>query len=586
MSVRYRLLTLAATLLAVLGLATPAVAAPPGRPDRVEALLKSMTLEEKVGQLFVTYAYGTTADTTDPTAVAQNRQLYGVDNGAQLVSKYHLGGVIYFTWANTLTDPTTIATLSNGLQSAAATSGAKIPLLTTIDQEGGRVVRIGAPLAVSPGNMALGASFDPRLTFDAYRANAQQLRALGINVDDAPVVDTNTNPANAADGSRAFGDTPLQTSVLGASAVLGLQSQRVAAVAKHFPGLGSTEVNTDDGIAVSDQTRAQFDKYDLPAFRAAIKAGTDQIMAAHIVAPALDPSGAPASLSKPMVTGILRDKLHYDGLVVTDALDAQALQNYTVPQRVVLAVKAGVDQLLMPPQFDSAYKAILDAVRSGDISTARIDQSVRRVLTAKEKLGLFGGAQVDAAKAAAAVGTPAQNRAMDTASARGVTLYRNDGTLPLAPNSGKKVLVTGYGVSTGATLTAAIAAKGVSATNVYTGSAPTDATIAKAVAAARTSDYAVVISNDAWGDARQRTLAAAVQATGTPTIVLAVGAPYELGYAPSTPTFLASFGYQATSLRAAADVLFGTAPTGRSPITIRTPDGARVVAPLGYRARY
>ncbi|GAB2456026.1 glycoside hydrolase family 3 protein [Jatrophihabitans fulvus] len=562
---------------------TPAAAA----PDRVTQLMKSMTLKEKIGQLFVTYAYGTTADTTDPAAVKQNQTLYGVDNGAQLVRKYHLGGVIYFTWANTLTDPRTIATLSNGLQHAAVTSGAKVPLLTTIDQEGGRVVRIGAPLAVAPGNMVLGAGRDTQRTYDTYRATAKQLNALGINVDDAPVVDTNTNPNNAADGSRAFSDDPQLVATHGAAAVKGLQDSHVAAVAKHFPGLGSTSVNTDDGVAVSNQSRADFEKYDVPPFKAAIAAGTDQIMAAHIVAPALDPSGKPASLSKPMVTGILRKQLHYNGLVVTDALDAQALQDYTVPQRVVLAIKAGVDQLLMPPQFDSAYNAILDAVRSGDISRARIDQSVRRVLTAKQKLGLFDSHEVDETRAAARVGTVGQLATMKAAAAHGVTLYRNaDRTLPLAPNSGKKVLVTGYGVSTGATLTADIAAKGVQATNVYTGSAPSDATIDKAVAAAKQNDYAVVISNDAWNDPQQRKLAAAVEATGTPTIVLATGAPYELGYTPNTPTFLASFGYQAPSLQAAADAIFGANPSGRSPITIRTPDGKSVVAALGYRLRY
>ncbi|WP_159440906.1 glycoside hydrolase family 3 protein [Jatrophihabitans endophyticus] len=567
----------------------PADAAPRGahRPDRVGQLLRSMSLEEKVGQLFVTYAYGTTADTTDPAAVAQNRELYGVDNGAQLVAKYHLGGVIYFTWANTLTDPATIATLSNGLQRAATTSGAKVPLLTTIDQEGGRVVRIGAPAAVSPGNMTLGASFDPRLTYSAYRANAEQLRALGINVDDAPVVDTNTNPANAADGSRAFGDTPLQTAVFGAAAVRGLESRDVAAVAKHFPGLGSTEVNTDFGEAVSDQTRAEFERYDLPAFRAAVAAGTDQIMAAHIVAPALDPTGAPASLSKPMVTGILRDKLHYDGLVVTDALSAEALHDYTNTQRVVGALQAGVDQLLMPTDLADGIDAVLAAVRSGEISTQRIDESVRRVLTAKQKLGLFDANQVDVAKAAASVGTVAQHRTMATAARRGVTLYRNSaGTLPLAANPGTKVLVTGYGATTSTTLTADLQAKGVQATRVYTGSAPSDAAIAAAVTAAKDADYAVVISNDAWGDAQQRALAAQVRATGTPTIVLAVGAPYELGYAPETPTFLATFGYQADSLQAATDVLFGAQPSGRSPVTVRTPDGTSVVAKLGSGLRY
>ena len=561
-----------------------AAAAPAGGADPVARLVRSMSLEDKVGQLFVTYAYGATAATTDPSDVAQNRALLGVDTAAQAVQRYHLGGVIYFGYSGNLVDPTQVATLSNDLQTAATTSGPRIPLLISTDQEGGNVTRIGAPLAVSPGNMAIGASFDPRVAYATNQATGQQLRALGIRVDDAPVIDTNTNPANAADGPRAFGDTAAQTSIGGAAAIAGLQGTGVAATAKHFPGLGSTEVNTDFGVATTDRSRADFERYDLPAFHAAVAAGTDEIMAAHIVAPALDPSGAPASLSAPMVTGILRNQLHYDGVVVTDALDAEALQEYSNVQRSVLALQAGVDQLLMPPDLAGAVAGVLAAVRSGELSTARIDQSVTRILRLKSKLGLFSANRVDVGKVASSVGTAAQVAAMTDAAQRSITLYRNDGTLPLA--RGKRVLVTGYGVTTGQTLTADITAKGATTTRVYTGSAPSEAAIAAAVAAARSNDVAVVVTNNAWSDPAQRDLVQRLQATGTPTVVLAVGAPYELGYLPDVRTFVASYGYQPVSLQAATDVLFGRSPTGRSPITIRTPDGASVVASLGSGLRY
>ena len=226
----------------------------------------------------------------------------GVDNAAELVSTYHVGGVIYFGYSGNLVDPTQIARLSDDLQQVATSTGPKLPLLISTDQEGGNVTRIGAPVAISPGNMALGAGFNPARAYAMSRATGQQLKAMGINVDDAPVVDTNTNPANTADGPRAFGDQPLQTAAFGAASVLGYQRAGIAATAKHFPGLGSVSVNTDFGVATSSQTRAQFERNDLPAFWAAITAGADEIMAAHIVAPALDPSGAPASLSAPMVT--------------------------------------------------------------------------------------------------------------------------------------------------------------------------------------------------------------------------------------------------------------------------------------------
>ena len=577
-----------ATVVAVPSVAasTPAAPAHANGPT-IAQRVAGMSVGEKIGQLFVTYAYGATATTTDPAAVAQNQELYGVDDGAELVSSYHLGGVIYFTWANGLTDPATTATLSNGLQAAATGSGADIPLLISVDQEGGVVARLTAPVAVSPGNMALGATFDPILAGGTARATGQQLRALGINVDDAPVVDTNTNPNNTADGVRAFGDRAAQTSVFGAASVLGYQSAGVAATTKHFPGLGSTEVNTDNGIAVSEQTKAQFYANDIPAFRAAIAAHTDEIMAAHIVAPALDPTGTPASLSKPMVTGILRNQLHYNGVVITDALNAAALAGYSDAERSVLAIEAGDDQLLMPTDLRASIAAVTTAVSSGEISPARLDQSVTRILTLKQRLGLFQSNQVDATAAASSVGTAAQNAAMDRAADRSITLLRNDsGTLPVTAEPAMKVLVTGWGSAGTASMTAQVAAHGVVATRLYTGGAPSQATIDAAAAAALNNDVTIVLSYNSWGDPGQIALIRALQATGKPVVVLATGAPYELGELPTVTTFVAAYGYQPTSLRAAANVIFGTtAPAGRLPITIADADG-NVVAAFGSHLHY
>lgn len=559
---------------------------PPSDAAHIKALVRSMSTDEKIGQLFVTYAYGDTATTTDPAYTSQNEQLYGVDNGAQLVATYHLGGVIYFTWANGLTDPTKTAQLSNGLQTAATSQPNAVPLLVTVDQEGGIVARLTAPVAVSPGNMALGATLNPLTAYQTSTATAQQLKALGINIDDAPVVDTNTNPANTADGTRSFGDKALLTSALGAASVLGYQQSGVGATAKHFPGLGSTSVNTDNGIAVSDQTKQQFFANDIPAFRATIAAGTDEIMAAHIVAPSLDPTGTPASLSKPMVTGILRDQLHYQGLVITDALSAAALGNYTDAQIAVMAVEAGDDQLLMPTDLRASIAAVKGAVASGEISTSRLDQSVTRILQLKSQLGLFRSSQVDASKAAGAVGTSGQHEAMDAAADRSITLLRNSGkVLPLAPSSGKKVLVTGWGAGGTTTMTAQVASHGVTATRLYTGGAPSQALIDAAVAAAKQSDATVVLSYNSWGDPGQIALINALQATGKPIVVLATGAPYELGQLPTVTTFVAAYGYQTTSLRAAANVLFGAQPCGHLPITIKAADGS-VVAAFGSGLSY
>lgn len=549
----------------------------------IQHLLHQLSLEQKVGQLFATYAYGDTATTEDPAYTSQNQALYGVDNGAQLIAKYHLGSVIYFSWSGNLANPTQIATLSNGLQQAASDSDG-VPLLISTDQEGGSVTRIGAPLAVSPGNMAIGATGRLADSYDMSRVTGQQLKALGIDVDDAPVVDTNTNPANSADGPRSFGDRALAVAAFGAASVAGYQHAGIAATAKHFPGLGSTSVNTDNGVAVTDESRADFERNDLPPFRAAIAAGVDEIMAAHIVAPALDPSGAPASLSNPIVTGILRHELHYDGVVITDALSAAALADVDPAQRAVRAIQAGDDQLLMPTDLAAAESAVLAAVHDGTISQARIDQSVSRILRLKQRLGLFDGAQVDASQAASRVGTPSQLATAARTAADSITLVRN-GTLPLAEGSSKQVLVTGWGASSTQILAADVAGHGVRTQRVYTGSAPSSATIARAVAAAQASDEVLVTTNNAWGDAGQQNLVHQLVATGKPVTVLALGAPYDLGYLPEVRNFLAGYGYQPNSLDALVAVLFGTQPRGRLPVTVRDSDGS-VVAGWGTGLHY
>lgn len=572
------------------GLTSTAGAANAPRPDRaragvdIHALVASMSTEDKIGQLFVTYAYGDSATTTDPTYTAQNQALYGVDNGAQLVAKYHLGGVIYFAWTDSLTSPTQTATLSNGLQSAAMAQDPAVPLLISTDQEGGNVTRIGALAAVPPGNMAIGATYSPVSAYRSAAVTGQQLRAMGINEDDAPVVDVNTNPANSADGPRSFGDNPLLVSAMAAGSVLGFGSAHTAETAKHFPGLGSTTVNTDNGVAVTDETRAQIEKYDLPPFRAAIAAGTDVIMAAHIIAPSLDPTNTPASLSKPIVTGVLRNELHYNGVVITDALSAAALESVPPAQRAVQAIEAGGDQALMPDSLPDAYNAVLDAVHSGAISGARLDQSVTRVLTLKKKLGLFDNPYTTTDAATNNVGTPKQLATMAGIAQHAITLVKNDDhVLPLAANSGKKVLVTGWGATGTPALASQVGAHGVTAQSLVTGTAPSAATIAKAVAAAQQNDIVVVTTDNAWGSTGQQDLVKALLATGKPVVVISQGGPYDIAHFTAAPTYLAAYGYQPNSLTAAVNTLFGANPTGRLPVTIHAADDSgTTLYRLGY----
>jgi beta-N-acetylhexosaminidase len=589
---RRLLAPIAATAVALSLAAAPAAAGPApqagghsGATDPAATALAGMTTDQKIGQLFETNVYGSSATEETAAEAATNHSLYGVDTGAEVVAKYHLGAIIYFSWTDNLADPTQIATLSNGLQQAAADAG-DAPLLISTDQEGGNVTRIGAPLAVSPGNMALGATFSPRDSYAMSYATGRQLAALGINADDAPVADVNTNPQNSADGPRSFGDRAGHVAAMVRASVRGYQDAGIAATAKHFPGLGSTSINTDNGVAVSDETIQQIRRNDLPPFRQAIAAGVDEIMAAHIIMPALDPSGAPASVSEPIVTGLLRNTLHYNGVVVTDALSAAALEGIPTDQRALRAFEAGDDLLLMPENLGASIDAIRQALQSGEITMARLDRSVLRILRLKHKLGLFQNAMVDASTVLSRVGTHEQHAVATRVARDSITLVRNDdAVLPLSADSGDSVLVTGWGVGTTSTLTADIASHGVTVDRMWTGS-PTQPDIDAVVAAARTHDYVVVTTGNAWGDVTQQSLVNQLLATGTPVIVVAVAAPYGLASFPSAPTFVAAYGYQADTLAAAADVLFGAQPRGHLPVTIRSVDGSSVIAHYATGLRY
>ncbi len=383
------LLLVVACSVAVTSLGGPAAA---GSSDRIDQIIKRMTLEEKVGQLFVTYAYGRTADTTDPVDVANNQRDLGVANGKALIEKYHVGGVIYFAWSNNVANPEQIAGLSNGLQRVATSQRSGIPLLISTDQEHGVVARVGPPATQLPGNMALGAGRSAPNTYDAAQISGRELRAIGINQNFAPVADVNVNAQNPVIGVRSFGSDPSLVSDMVSASVDGYQSADVAATAKHFPGHGDTATDSHYGVPIINHSRAEWDSIDAPPFRAAVSRGIDTIMTAHIVVPALDPSEVPATLSKPIITDILRGEMGYDGVVITDALTMQGVRDGFGDDRIpVLALKAGVDQLLMPApgKLDIAYNAVLDAVRSGELTEDRIDQSVHRVLQLKMTRGLF-----------------------------------------------------------------------------------------------------------------------------------------------------------------------------------------------------
>jgi beta-N-acetylhexosaminidase len=550
--------------------------------------LHRMTLEEKVGQLFVTYVYGGDANTADQRNVAE----YGVATPAEVVRKYHLGGAIYFAWSNPTNDLPQMARLSNGLQRAALGAKPKVPLLVSTDQEGGLVTRMGPPATAFPGNMALGAGRSDADARTTAKIIGSELKALGVNQNLAPVADVNVNPLNPVIGVRSFSADPALAARMTKAGVLGYERDaKISATPKHFPGHGDTETDSHTGIPVIHHSRQQWEQLDRPPFAAAIEAGTDTMMTAHIVVPALDPSEDPATLSRPIMTGILRQELGYDGVVITDSLGMQGVRDKYGDEEVPLrALEAGVDQLLMPPRMDLAYNSVLDAVKSGRISEQRIDQSVYRVLRLKYEKDLFDDPYVDPAKVDDRVGTPEHRAAAAQITDRTVTAVKNDdGVLPLSADP-RKVLVTGFGVATTASLGRELADRGATPTVAQTGSRPTDAQIADAVAKAQANDLTVVLTMNASDlkvtdpEGQQQRLVKELLATGKPIVVVAVRNPYDIAHFTSAPTYLATYSYSPVAIASLAKVLYGeVSPRGKLPVEIpRVDDPSQPLYPFGH----
>ncbi|WP_236667139.1 MULTISPECIES: beta-N-acetylhexosaminidase [unclassified Nonomuraea] len=387
---------------------TGSKAAPPTRsapqstpPDPVESALAGMSVEEKVGQLFMPVLYGTSASSES----GENQARYGARTPAKVIRKYRLGGVILFP--QNVRSAGQVVDLTNGMQRAAR----GVPLLVATDQENGLVARMSTLMTDFPGAGQIGATKDPSLSRAVAAATGKELRALGVNLDFAPVADVNVNPRNPVIGPRAFGDDPKKVARMVSEAVKGFDDAKVAATAKHFPGHGDTSVDSHTGLPVIKHTKAEWERIDAPPFRAAIAAGVDAVMSAHIVFPKLDPSGDPATLSKPILTGLLREKLGFKGVISTDALNmGGARTKYDDGEVAVRAVLAGADLLLMPNDLPKAHRAVLAAVKSGRISEQRLDQSVTRLLTLKQSKGLLAEAPVASAEEAAKVLRSAEHR--------------------------------------------------------------------------------------------------------------------------------------------------------------------------------
>lgn len=421
---------------AVAALAVVQAAAPPDPAREAERwvarTLQSMTLDQKVGQLLVP-AFESTYVSTDSDRF---------DALLKLVKEQQVGGFVAFggsvptpgvllnpTYSTVLLgQPLEAAAMANRLQQASA-----LPLLVAADFEFGLGMRINGATTF-PRAMAFGAAGDERLAREAGRITAVEARAIGVHVNFAPVGDVNNNARNPVINTRSFGEDPQRVAALAVAYARGLREGGALATIKHFPGHGDTDVDSHLGLPIINHPRERLDALELVPFRAAIADSVDALMTAHIELPAFDGApDSPATLSRPIVTGLLRGELKYDGLVYTDSMMMDAVSKMLPPgEAAVRAVKAGNDFVLHTPDEAAAFAAIKAAIESGDIDRAQVDASVTRILRAKARLGLHRTRVVDLNAVAAKVGGRAHQAVADQVSQRAITLIKDDkGHVPL-----------------------------------------------------------------------------------------------------------------------------------------------------------
>jgi len=528
----------------------------------VQHLLDSLPLRARVAQLVMPWIPGTYAAADDP----------GFQKARAWVDSLQVGGIIV-----SIGSPLDIAAKVNLLQEASA-----LPLLIAADLEGGTAMRFVGGTAF-PTNMGVAATGRELDAYQMGRITAIEGRAVGIHLDFAPVADVNNNAGNPIINTRSFGENPAAVATLVAAEVDGLQQHGMLATAKHFPGHGDTGTDSHIALPVIDQAWARLDSVELVPFRAAVKAGVAAVMSAHIALPQVDSGQVrPATLTPSILTGILRDSLGFDGLVVTDALDMGGIvKGYGAGESAVLALLAGADILLQPADPGAAIDAVVAAVEQGRVTEERLNTSVRRVLELKHRLGLFQRRTVPLDSVPASVGTAEHQAIARDVTARSLVLVRDSGGVVAGLRAGAQavsmlIYADDPGSSLGGTLAGGLRAAGYQVTTfrLYPSSGSASLDSARAVLAQ--SPVALVAASvrvSAWSGtiALPDQVAALVDSAARhkPTVLVSFGSPYLLGQAPSVQGYLLAWAGRPINEQAVSAALTGVAPlTGRLPITL------------------
>jgi beta-N-acetylhexosaminidase len=534
-----------------------------------------MSTDEQIGQLLMAGFHGKKA----------------TPHILDLIRSGHVGGVILFT--RNLGSARQILQLTSTLQEAARAAGHPYPLLIAIDQENGIVRRTGSSTTRFPGNMALGAINSETATEAVAQATGQELRALGITMNLAPDLDISNNSANPVIGVRSFGGDPGLVARLGTEAVRGYQAAGVAATVKHFPGHGDTDTDSHLALPIVPFDIERLEAVELVPFRQAIAAGAQAVMTAHIAVPALTGSSTiPATLAPEVINGLLRSRLGFHSVVITDCLEMRAVSaGVGIAKGTVLALQAGADIVLISHRYDrqmTGLRAIRKAVDRGDLSASLIQAAVERVLRLKERLPAWDRLPTPTVRS---VANPAHQRLADDLYLKSITIIRDDsGLLPLTLQRNARLLV----VLPPASQVSQAADQGFAAANfveaiqrnlhdvaggedihLATFSLTESPSTQELTALQQTACEAAVIVVPTCNAhlPRNRTFAqTTVQAlvqTGRPLVGVAVCDPYDAAALPEISTWLATYDYTPPALSAAARVLLGSATArGKLPITL------------------
>ncbi|HTY38618.1 MAG TPA: glycoside hydrolase family 3 N-terminal domain-containing protein, partial [Bacteroidota bacterium] len=522
----------------------------------VDSTLRSMTLEEKIGQLFI------------PAQTSPERTL-------EWIKDYHIGGI----WFPRV-EARKIADDLNTFQRAS-----KYPMLVTVDFEKGAGTYVDGATDL-PINMALGASRDPKLVYDAAALTAKEALALGIHLNYAPVVDVNNNPSNPVINTRSYGEDPALVARLAEAAIRGYQENGLLSTVKHFPGHGNTGTDTHARIGVVTGSAEEMDSVELRPYRDVFRtAKPSAVMSAHLWIQSIDKDTIPATLSANVMTGLLRNRLGFDGLVLTDAMAMGGITTrYSFTAATVKALQAGCDIILFPGDLATGYQSVLEAVKKGELTEVRIDASVRRILKAKSMAGLDKKRFTDVSRLASLVGTQENYATAKRIAAGCLTLAKDRANLiPLAGS--KKVLVLTMSNKEGnsmlsrglVTFPDEVRKYAPDAADIRLSDAMKTDETKQALLLARSSDvvivaaYVKIVLSSGTVDlpaAHAAFLRELVQSN--PNVVLvSFGNPYIGGSVPEIPTYICAYDNARALQEATAESLFGNGHfKGTLPVTV------------------